>query len=89
MTRNGVRRIVLGLAVACFVGAMVVMGISLWARVNLGGGHVATASLFATTVFLGCCGGVLYVMSLPRRPVGNEIVRSDAMGEIRGDDSRR
>jgi len=69
MTRNGVRRLVLGLAIACFVGAMVVLGISLWALVNLGGGHVATASLIATAVFLGCCGGVLYVMSLPRRPL--------------------
>ncbi len=69
MTRNGVRRLVLGLAIACFVGAMVVLGICLWALVNLGGGHVATASLIASTVFLGCCGGVLYVMSLPRRPL--------------------
>jgi hypothetical protein len=36
---------------------------------SLGGSHVFTASFFATSFFLGCCGIVLYFMSLPPRPI--------------------
>jgi hypothetical protein len=70
--RNAVRRLVLGLAIASFAGALLVLGIAFWALANLGGGHVGTASLFATAVFLGCCAVVLYFMSLGRRPVEPE-----------------
>ncbi len=72
MKRNAVRRLVFGLAVAGFAGALLVLGIAFWALANLGGGHVRTASLFATAVFLGCCGVVLYFMSLARRPIDPE-----------------
>lgn len=72
MKRNAVRRLVFGLAIASFAGALLVLGIAFWALANLGGGHVGTASLFATAVFLGCCGVVFYLMSLGRRPVEPE-----------------
>lgn len=71
MKRNGIRRFLLALAITCVVGALGMLGTSLWALANMGGGHVATASLLATTVFLGCCGGVLYFMSLPPRPISS------------------
>jgi hypothetical protein len=66
--RNGVRKVVFGLAIASFAGAMAVLGLSFWALSSLGGSHVFTASFFATSFFLGCCGIVLYFMSLPPRP---------------------
>jgi hypothetical protein len=69
MKRNGLRRFVFGLAVACFSSAAIVAGICLWAALSLGVGDVATASFFAISLFLGCCGVVLYFVSLPPRPI--------------------
>lgn len=69
MKRNGVRKIVFGLAIASFTGAVAVLGLAFWSLSNLGGDHLLTASLFPTSFFLGCCGVVLYFMSLPPRPI--------------------
>lgn len=68
MKRNRVRRVVLGLAVAGFAGSALVAGVFVWSAVTLGVAHVASASLFASSVFLACCAGVLYAMRLPARP---------------------
>lgn len=67
MKRNRMRRWVFYLAVGGFAGSAVVAGVFLWAALTLGIGHVASASLFASSVFLACCAGVLYAMSLPPR----------------------
>jgi len=55
---------------------MVMLGIFLWALVNLGAGQVAAASLIAATVFLGHNGGVLGFASLP--PQNRDPRRRDA-----------
>ena len=69
MKRNRMRKFAFYLAIGGFAGSVIVAGIFLWAAVTLGLGHVASASLFATSVFLACCAGVLYAMSLqPRAP---------------------
>lgn len=60
MKRNGIRKFLLALAITCVVGALGMLGTSLWALANMGGGNGATASLLATTVFLGCCGRPLF-----------------------------
>lgn len=72
MKRNGVRKAVLGLAGLSFASALIVLGIFVWSAISLGVGNVATASLFAITLFLACCGGVLYFMSLPPRPANTD-----------------
>lgn len=72
MRRNGVRKVVFGLSIASFTGAVAVLGLAFWAIGSLGGAHVATASLFATSFFFACCGIVLFFISKPQQPIPPE-----------------
>jgi len=72
VTRGGVKKAVFIMAVAAFVASVLALGVAIWAAANLGGAHVATASLFATVFFFGCCAIVLYFMSVPARPIPPE-----------------
>ncbi len=72
MTRGGVKKAVFGAAIAALTAAVLTLGLAIWSVANLGGSHVATASLFATVFFFVCCGIVLYFMSVPARPIPPE-----------------
>lgn len=63
--RNTGRKIAFGFAIfsfVCMVVSLVVLG---YFQVTRGSGDVATASMFATTLFFLSCGIVLYLMGKP------------------------
>jgi hypothetical protein len=70
--RSGVKKVVFGIAVAVFLATLATSAAAIWAASTLGGSHAATASLFATVIFLACCAIVLYFMSVPPRPISSE-----------------
>jgi hypothetical protein len=72
VTRGGVKKAVFGAAIAALTAAVLTLGLAIWAATNLGGSHVATASLFATVFFFGCCAIVLYFISIPAPPIPPE-----------------
>lgn len=67
--RGGLKKFLLGLAVACYMAAAAAIAAVVWVVRTLGSDHIAAPSLFATTVFLAGCGVVLQVMSAPRKRI--------------------
>ncbi|GAO36830.1 hypothetical protein SCT_2245 [Sulfuricella sp. T08] len=65
--RNTGRKIAFGFAVFSFVSMVVSLVVLVYFMVTRGSGDVATASMFATTLFFFSCGIVLYLMSKPPR----------------------
>lgn len=65
--RNTGRKIAFGFSVFSFVSMVVSFVFLVYFMVTRGSGDVATASMFATTLFFLSCGIVLYLMSKPPR----------------------
>ena len=59
------RKVAFGFAVFSFFSMVVSVAFLIYFMITRGSGDVATASLFATTLFFFSCGVVLYLMSKP------------------------
>ncbi|MBU1689213.1 MAG: hypothetical protein KJ958_04705 [Gammaproteobacteria bacterium] len=66
-SRNTGRKIAFGFAAFSIFNMVVSLAILIYFMVTRGTGDVATASMFATTLFFFSCGIVLYLMSKPPR----------------------